>query len=102
MRKRGGGGGEVSKSHPVQALAVSPRKGDGRISGDARRQPVTTEQRQFSEAPFNAFVNISQTFFESENLLTHDRKTKMARLDDSRLDGNHRDFIHTVALHRYA
>ena len=74
---------------------------DGGISRDARRQPVTAQHRQFTEAPFNPLVNISQTLFESENLLANHRKTEMARFDDARVDGPHRNFMYTVAFHRY-
>ncbi len=97
----GGSRRQVRSSHAFQGLAISPRKRDGRIAGDARRQPVAVEQRQLGESPFDALVNVSQTFLEPEYLFTDHRKTEMAGFDDPRVDGTHRNFMHAIAFHRY-
>jgi len=62
---------------------------------------VATEQREFSKAPLNALVSIAQTFLKPENLFADYRKTEVPRLDDPRMDGTHRNFMHAVPLHRY-
>jgi hypothetical protein len=44
-------------------------------------------------------VHIPETLFNLRTFLADHRKTEMAGLDDSRVDGAHRDFVHAVAFH---
>ena len=85
--------------HAFQRLAIRPRKSHGGISGNACSQALSLEQRKFSEAAFDALVDVSQTFFEPQDFLPDHREAEVAGLDDARVNRTDRDFVHAVALH---
>ena len=89
----------MRRGHAFQRLAISPRKSDGGIAGDPGRQSVAAEQREFSEAPLNALVDIAQALLKPEHFLADYRKTEVARFDDTCMHGPDRNFMHAVPFH---
>ena len=88
-------------AHTLERLTISPRECDGGIAGDPRGQPVAFEQGQLGETPLDALVHIAEVLLEPEDLLAHDRKAEMARLDDARVHRSDRNLVDAFALDRH-
>ena len=63
---------QVMGRHTLQRLAIRPRKRDGGIAGNARREPVALEQPKLREPPLDALVGVAETLLQPEHLLPND------------------------------
>src|SRR4051812_2438503 len=82
----------------LESLTVRPREGHGGIPRDARSEAVTLDEGQLGEPLLDAFVDVTETLFESQHLLTHHREAKVSRFNGPCVYGSDGNFMHALTL----